>query len=111
MTISVRLLSLSSSVNFRIRLCETDQKGLSSGQEFTIAISEARACGAKLLLGDRDVQVREFVRSVPEVAAGVDGIGGWFGRPRLDVNAGLFEGRQHSRYCARGVFLFVPNAG
>lgn len=35
-----------------------DQKGLASGQEFTIAISEARACGAKLLLGDRDVQVR-----------------------------------------------------
>lgn len=34
-----------------------DQKGLASGQEFTIAIREARACGAKLLLGDRDVQI------------------------------------------------------
>eukprot|EP00904_Undaria_pinnatifida_P003312 jgi/Undpi1/12982/HiC_scaffold_7.g02647.m2 len=34
-----------------------DQKGLASGQEFTIAIREAQACGARLLLGDRDVQV------------------------------------------------------
>ncbi|CAM9537974.1 unnamed protein product, partial [Hapterophycus canaliculatus] len=47
-----------------------DQKGLSSGQEFTIAISEARACGAKILLGDRDVQVT--LRRLSEALRSID---------------------------------------
>eukprot|EP00752_Nemacystus_decipiens_P002178 g2073.t1 len=47
-----------------------DQKGLASGQEFTIAISEARACGAKLLLGDRDVQVT--LRRLSEALRSID---------------------------------------
>lgn len=42
---------------FSLRFPLADDKGLSAGQEFTIAIREARTCGAKLLLGDRDVQV------------------------------------------------------
>eukprot|EP00903_Cladosiphon_okamuranus_P013442 g12520.t1 len=55
-----------------------DQKGLASGQEFTIAIREARACGAKLLLGDRDVQVTlrrlsEALRSIDLQALSQDG--------------------------------------
>ncbi|CAM9364573.1 unnamed protein product [Ectocarpus sp. 12 AP-2014] len=47
-----------------------DKKGLSSGQEFTIAISEARACGAKLLLGDRDVRIT--LRRLSEALRSID---------------------------------------
>ncbi|CAM9355535.1 unnamed protein product [Ectocarpus sp. 8 AP-2014] len=47
-----------------------DQKGLSSGQEFTIAINEARACGAKLLLGDRDVRIT--LRRLSEALRSID---------------------------------------
>ncbi|CAN0251340.1 unnamed protein product [Pylaiella littoralis] len=47
-----------------------DQKGLASGQEFTIAIREARTCGAKLLLGDRDVQVT--LRRLSEALRSID---------------------------------------
>ncbi|CAM9196609.1 unnamed protein product [Scytosiphon promiscuus] len=49
-----------------------DQKGLASGQEFTIAISEARACGAKILLGDRDVQARVTLRRLSEALRSID---------------------------------------
>lgn len=36
-----------------------DKMGFVSGQEFIVAIEEARKVGADLLLGDRDVKVRE----------------------------------------------------
>lgn len=34
------------------------EEGYSVGEEFSVAISEARKCGAKILLGDRPVKVR-----------------------------------------------------
>lgn len=40
-----------------------DKMGFVSGQEFIVAIEEARKVGADLLLGDRDVKVREGGRA------------------------------------------------
>ncbi|CAM9490292.1 unnamed protein product [Ascophyllum nodosum] len=70
-----------------------DQKGLSSGQEFTVALREAGNCGAKILLGDRNVKLTlrrlsEALRStnLKELTrAGADELG--LGLEALDVGS------------------------